>query len=902
MKLLGFFTSMISMGWWIFDDVNEAVTQIANTIMLIPFMLIALIPAGFIWLASLINALVYSILNWSYDIFNIMATMNINTLSNYISGIISRINAIIIVIVVYNFAVTIFNYLTNPDDAKKSGVTFLKNIFVTAVLLISYNLIFGLFNEVSLLILGNRTNYDFPILSQIITIDSKADQGLISRFVFGTKEGASEGSALSCGVSQYYIPFREGYDPGIPNSGTEVECTGDYSALTDFGSAYAIGFNFVTSWIDHEVIEKSNVGPFTSRYVWVWYRVIGIVIAVIMAYFILKACIGVGIRMFKLMVLQICAPLPIVSILTEGSGDKSKFRQYCSTYFATFIEIFVRLLVMFIVTAFVLHIFDTVQTFIPDVDADTNTLKGITTIPILTGIMAIAAFAFLNYAPAFIDEALGTKMASSLGAIGDGILGSGFGAFASVKNAWKKNKYAMGADGKPLDGEDGRKKVVNGRGERILGALGAGIAGAGAGYRQGSGVESKGNSIRDKLASYSQLAEDTKQAGEDASNNILESEGRRKQWAQNVKNKLDRIKNGEFANGGKGSLDEDEFKAAMKDIEEKEKAIDVTINDRKSELEAKISDKSKLEQTKVKLDGQIENCKSEIELADKNIQTSDNVLASLSAQQSAVNKISDAQVTLDNSKTKAETELNAKVNDANSEFENKIKSVEVMSLGSDARDARIKEIRAERDQKINDAKAEYQADVKKAEDNYKTVVTESTKEYKNADGNAIDNSGRVMVKEATEYITQARVNAEKTKREAEVIKENRETEMKAYIKSKADNDVEITNITTDIDSRKQDIKNLQNQKENVTSDTFEYDFDDPNNTNPEYVVKKNPDGSNKVISLTKKQWIERHERIVKDKKNLEERSAELEKDSKKAEDQRKSLRSADTKRYTSRKK
>ena len=98
------------------------------------------------------------------------------------------------------------------------------------------------------------------------------------------------------------------------------------------------------------------------------------------------------------------------------------------------------------------------------------------------------------------------------------------------------------------------------------------------------------------------------------------------------------------------------------------------------------------------------------------------------------------------------------------------------------------------------------------------------------------------------------------------------------------------------------IKNLQNQKENVTSDTFEYDFDDPNNTNPEYVVKKNPDGSNKVISLTKKQWIERHERIVKDKKNLEERSAELEKDSKKAEDQRKSLRSADTKRSTSRKK
>ena len=112
-----------------------------------------------------------------------------------------------------------------------------------------YNLIFGLFNEVSIIVLGNKTDYDFPILSQIMDVDTNSDQGLISRFVFGSKETEDMGSKVSCGISDQYVA----------QLGEHAECTGNYDYLANYD--YKAGKQRLSEILDNkmEVIEQSEL-------------------------------------------------------------------------------------------------------------------------------------------------------------------------------------------------------------------------------------------------------------------------------------------------------------------------------------------------------------------------------------------------------------------------------------------------------------------------------------------------------------------------------------------------------------------------------------------------------------------------------------------------------------------
>ncbi len=443
---------------------------------------------------------VFSLVEFAYKLFEIAYSINVGTISGFLQGLINRITALIIVIVVYNLATTIIKLMSKSEanEIKKQSTELIKNIFITAALLIGYNLVFGFFNELSLLMMGNKVGYDYPIISQIITVDKKADSGVITRLIFGNDQKGDVGTVLSCGLYSNFVS------------------AGDCSE----------GFKF-NSWdASREALEADDTDPIT------WYWPLGLIIGGYMAYYIFKATIAIIARVFKLTLLQLAAPIPISSILLEGTGKGSKFAEYCKSYVATFAELFTRVFTMLIVCAVVLNFQNFLNPFtdaannavdavsysapnklalndnelvipeVGEVDMQDNTGGGNTdqngageeqeteaeeteedsegtdviSRCLFYGLLAVGAFLFANEAPKIIDDVLGTKTASSMGAIGSGILGSVGGAakgFMASDGRWAGERALAAAQG-AKKGYNAGSKLSDNKAQGIVDALKSG--------------------------------------------------------------------------------------------------------------------------------------------------------------------------------------------------------------------------------------------------------------------------------------------------------------------------------------------------------------------------------------------------------------------------------------------
>ena len=487
MSFLNFFTGLTSIGLSLFN-VKE------------------LLQCVFACIFSGLLQLVFSLVEFAYKIFEMAYSINLGTISGFLQGVINRVTALIIVIVIYNLAVTIFSLMNKTDDKeiKKQSGELLKNIFITAALLIGYNLVFGFMNELSLLMMGNKVGYDFPILSQVITIDKSADSGVLTRLIYGKEQKGKVGTILSCGL---------------------------YSEFTDVGDC-SDGFNF-NSW-DAAIEEVENGNTDLVRPYWP----LGLIIGAGMAFYIFKAAIAIISRAFKLVLLQLAAPIPISSILLQGIKKGSTFANYCKSYIATFIELFTRVITMLVVFAVVVNFRNFVNGFIDpsndpvsysepkiialnDIDGYDNTNNELSnevnnelTIPevgeattqdqtgggstaenetsqeatgaeenaskvdtvsriVFFGVLGVGALMFANEAPKIIDSVFKTQSASKIGKIGSAIAGSGKGALGE---AWK---------------------TKGGFGAKTIAALGGGMAG----FTEGRGIN-KGHKIADKISNW----------------------------------------------------------------------------------------------------------------------------------------------------------------------------------------------------------------------------------------------------------------------------------------------------------------------------------------------------------------------------------------------------------------
>lgn len=154
-----------------------------------------------------------------------------------------------------------------------------------------------------------------------------------------------------------------------------------------------------------------------SKYKYFYIPVVGTVIAVIMTFLMVGFCIDIAIRSFKLIILRMIAPIPIISYIDPKAAKDGAFSNWTKSLISTWLDLFIRLGILY----FVLYIIDAV---ILSWNFNLGNI-GFFRNAVVVLFLIIGLLFFARQAPKFISDALGIKNSKGLGVGLGGMLAAG---------------------------------------------------------------------------------------------------------------------------------------------------------------------------------------------------------------------------------------------------------------------------------------------------------------------------------------------------------------------------------------------------------------------------------------------------------------------------------------------
>ena len=413
----------------------------------------------------LFDSLIYSIAAYCLQAFFEIARFNINSNSingtNVVEAIMYRVMVLGGVYALFRLGLSLINYIINPadaDNASKNGSKIVKNTVIAILLLASSKFIFNFL-------------YDFST--------SVIDNGTIQQIIYGPEaeypDYSEEQTSKSFVNGVFLILFKRGDDTTLTSDAAKAAvshvASGEASILTLSDYAYSSDFHYIP--------------------------ILTTVVGIMLIYYFGSFAIELGVRLFKLFILQVISPIPI--ILSIDPKQNKKLANFAKTYSGIYISLFIRIVTVYM--AFVLlnlieGIFGQLGKLTDTATTGSISLDATFLVEIL---LIIACFQAAKELPKLIEEALGTKLglgdagkgfkAALMGSVGGtlglmtgtvagGISGGLGGAVAGgFSGAW--NGVTKGAAAKNAVGLAG-SVVGNTRGAFATGAHIAGAGGLGA--------------------------------------------------------------------------------------------------------------------------------------------------------------------------------------------------------------------------------------------------------------------------------------------------------------------------------------------------------------------------------------------------------------------------------------
>lgn len=397
-----------------------------------------------------IDIVIYRIAGWAYKVFYIMGRVTLDA-DDTVQLIVNKIYTILLIFMVFVVAYNMLLYIINPDRVTSSGkdgpADLVKRIAISLIVIVAFPLFFDLLYDVQ------RDIVEYNVIGTIIlggSSSSTKPNGNQTCVVSGV--GAS-GDAL---VADVYSAFL------YPLNGLEANdcCNGSISQAQI--KANTVTGEYCTAYLDarssggilpfHDIKEKAIKDGSSYQYL----GIVSTAAGAIMAIYFLGFCINLGIRLFKLLALELVAPIPALMDLIPGkSGTLSNwFKEVFKVYMQVFVYQAIVFSMVWLATL--------VPGLISQVNASINaSASGVTTgFTLLAKVLLIMAlFQGANEIPKMLSDVLGIKG-------GDGLLKSGF------LNAMGIGTTALGVAGNAAKNFVGHTKD---------GHLGRGITGAFAG-------------------------------------------------------------------------------------------------------------------------------------------------------------------------------------------------------------------------------------------------------------------------------------------------------------------------------------------------------------------------------------------------------------------------------------
>lgn len=370
------------------------------------------------WIFAIIDQVVYGLLSIMYQIFFTISGLDIFT-SDVLRTIYTRVQIILGVFMVFKLAVTILQGLVNPDvvlDKKRGMGTIVSRIIVSLLMLsLMAPLNISATNEWE-----KQVNNHGILFGTLFSLQNRIlSNNTIGRLIIGP--GVSEqmtspdnlskvGSLFSSTVLKTFI-----FPNVVAGTNNKVCPNIDSDVLSTYNNPSSSAGE-ILSLIN--VGCESEGGLFASiigsgKYAFSYFLGLSTIAGIVIVVILIGYCVDVAVRVFKLAILRLIAPVPIISHINisakEGKGEDS-FSLWTKALISTYLDLFIRLAVIYIVLFFV-------QTIL---------VSGWqTTINYGSGNILIGAFAqlfiiiglmfFAKQAPKYIKEVLGFKGSPSIG-------------------------------------------------------------------------------------------------------------------------------------------------------------------------------------------------------------------------------------------------------------------------------------------------------------------------------------------------------------------------------------------------------------------------------------------------------------------------------------------------------
>lgn len=322
--------------------------------------------------------------------------------SNILNGVYSRVYVIVGIFMAFKLGISFFKYIIDPDsltDGKDKGLgkILTNTIIMLAVLIMLPMLLFNTNGSESL-----------------ITRAERALLPSIPRIILGSDVTVSPDSVDKAGDAMAVTIMRAFFAPS-ENLSDYCKDVKDYPMIESLDD--------VGKYIGLKCKANDRSGGYTEYYVYT-YNIGSLAVGILLIIMFLGITINIAKRIFKLIILEILAPIPVMSLIDPKSASSGMFSKWLSSFISTFLDIFIQMGIVYLAVYFI-QLISNNQLF-----SNQSSITGFRS-TYITVALIIGVIYFAREAPKFIQDALGLKGSGSVGSIFGNALGMfGLGATA----------------------------------------------------------------------------------------------------------------------------------------------------------------------------------------------------------------------------------------------------------------------------------------------------------------------------------------------------------------------------------------------------------------------------------------------------------------------------------------
>ena len=330
---------------------------------------------------------------------SVFAISQLQTSSELLDSFYQRLYAFLTIFMVFKLTFSLLKYVVNPDamsDKQQGAGKLIARVITSVCMLIALPIVWG---------------YLPKIQGELIEI--------VPKIILGSTDAGNKISenADTYGEAIAVTTLRAFYQPNESMGKIPINTMYDFLNTINEPSSGKKGTEYDYNY---------QFGLSTACGVLLIVTLIGIVI-------------DIGGRVFKLIILQMLAPVPVISYIDPNSSKDGAFSSWLKTFVSTFVDLFVNLAIVYLVIFFLTKIVNSGLFENYSEAAYDNSTKAFVTVFLILGLLL-----FAKDAPKFIKDAIGIKSSSNGSVFGKALSAMG-GAAAAGAGALAGGAGLMGA-------------------------------------------------------------------------------------------------------------------------------------------------------------------------------------------------------------------------------------------------------------------------------------------------------------------------------------------------------------------------------------------------------------------------------------------------------------------------